>query len=85
MAASFNLPMISHYCSHFGTSNKATYPTFARTNPPATLVSKSAAALLLKYNWTEVAFFCSNVSGSEYIAVAETIIETFEKSGINIR
>ena len=25
MAASFNLPMISHFCSHYETSNKVTY------------------------------------------------------------
>ena len=40
------------------------YPTFARTRPPATFVSKSLASLLLRFDWTRVAFFHSNASSS---------------------
>ena len=57
MASTFNLPMISHYCAHGAASDKTLYKTFARTRPPATIVSKSLASLLLKFNWTRVAFF----------------------------
>ena len=57
MAATFNLPMISHYCSHGATSDKRLYKTFARTRPPATVVTKSLVSLLLKYKWTTIAFF----------------------------
>ena len=57
MAATFNLPMISHFCAHGATSDKALYRTFARTRPPSTIVTKSLASLLLKFNWTKVAFF----------------------------
>ena len=57
MAATFNLPMISHYCSNGATSDKRFYKTFARTRPPSTIVTKSLASLLLKYNWTRIAFF----------------------------
>ena len=57
MASTFNLPMISHYCAHGAASDKTLYKTFARTRPPSTIVSKSLASLLLKFNWTRVAFF----------------------------
>jgi hypothetical protein len=43
------------------------------------------ASLFLKFNWTRVAFFHPNITGSEYTAVAETIIKTFEMQGIHIR
>ena len=54
MAASFNLPMFSYYCQHFETSDKRLYPTFLRTRPPATFISKSLISLLLEYNWRTV-------------------------------
>ena len=57
MASTFNLPMISHYFSHGATSDKRLYKTFARTRPPATVVTKSLVSLLLKYKWTTIAFF----------------------------
>ena len=57
MAATFNLPMISHYCSNGATSDKRLYKTFARTRPPSTIVTKSLASLLLRFNWTRIAFF----------------------------
>ena len=57
MAATFNMPMISHFCSNGATSDKILYRTFARTRPPATIVTKSLASLLLKFNWTRVAIF----------------------------
>ena len=56
LAGSFNLPMISHFCPHPAPSDKTMFPTFARTRPPASFVSKSAASLLLKYNWTRDEF-----------------------------
>ncbi|GIY60457.1 hypothetical protein CEXT_220861 [Caerostris extrusa] len=33
------------------------YPTFARTRPPDTQISKSVASLLLSFGWMKVAFF----------------------------
>ena len=66
-------------------SRQNLYPTFARTRPSATLASKSAASLLLKYNWTRVAFFYANRTDSDYGAVAEAVIQTFAEHGIEIR
>ena len=77
--------MISHFCSHHETSDKAAYPTFARTRPPASHITKSVAALLLQYGWDRVALFHSAVGGSEFGAVAETMVDTLRGSGIEIR
>ncbi|CAB3380498.1 Hypothetical predicted protein [Cloeon dipterum] len=52
MAAAFNLPMISYFCTDQQTSNKRLFPTFARTRPPDTHISKSVVAVLKAFNWT---------------------------------
>lgn len=57
MAGSFNLPMLSYFCQHFETSDKTLYPTFLRTRPPATFISKSLTSLLLEYNWKQATLF----------------------------
>lgn len=36
------------------TSDKTLFPTFARTRPPDTQISKSVAAVLKAFNWTQV-------------------------------
>lgn len=47
--------IIQHkFCTHHETSQKKDFPTFARTRPPDTQISKSVASLLLAYNWTQV-------------------------------
>ncbi|XP_077302686.1 receptor-type guanylate cyclase Gyc76C-like isoform X2 [Arctopsyche grandis] len=43
-----NLPMISYKCSDYGASM---IPTFARTEPPNTQVTKSVISLLRYYRW----------------------------------
>ena len=48
-------------------------------------VSKSVSSLLLKFNWTRIAFFHSARNDSEYPDVATSIRETFKKTGIKIR
>lgn len=85
MASSFNLAMISHFCSQGMASDKKLYRTFARTRPPATFVSKSVASLLLNYNWTKVALFYSTALSSETVAVAASLIDTFRTHRIQIK
>ncbi|XP_071105845.1 receptor-type guanylate cyclase Gyc76C-like [Haliotis cracherodii] len=51
LAAAFNLPIISYKCSDYEVSDKKLYPTFARTFPPATQVTKSIISLLLHFKW----------------------------------
>nr|ACQ90240.1 guanylyl cyclase receptor beta [Bactrocera dorsalis] len=85
MAAAFNLPMISYYCIHRDTSNKQDFPTFARTRPPDTQISKSVVSLLLAFNWTQVSFLYLDGPHSPYHPVAETIQNILHSAGVNIR
>ncbi|OXU27316.1 hypothetical protein TSAR_008171 [Trichomalopsis sarcophagae] len=85
MAAAFNLPMISYYCTNHETSNKKEFPTFARTRPPDTQISKSVVAVLKAFNWTKVAFMYMNASSFdpyERPTVAKTILSSLRSAGI---
>lgn len=84
MAAAFNLPMISYFCTSFETSNKRDFPTFARTRPPDTQIAKSVASLLLTYNWTQVTFLHVDHESSEITPIAMTVIKTLTLAGIKI-
>ncbi|TMW50809.1 hypothetical protein DOY81_004138, partial [Sarcophaga bullata] len=85
MAAAFNLPMISYYCTHRETSNKEDFPTFARTRPPDTQISKSVVSLLLAFNWTQITFLYLDHPDSLYQPVADTILNILKSAGIIIR
>ncbi|XP_046736974.1 guanylate cyclase 32E [Diprion similis] len=87
MAAAFNLPMISYFCTHRETSDKAEFPTFARTRPPDTQISKSVVSVLLAFNWTKVTFMYMNSTLFEFnkmSTVAETILSSFDTAGITL-
>ncbi|XP_037032480.1 guanylate cyclase 32E isoform X2 [Bradysia coprophila] len=84
MAAAFNLPMISYFCTHAETSNKKDFPTFARTRPPDTQISKSVVSLLLAYNWNKVTFLYLDSVDNEFGDVAETVLSTFKFHGIEV-
>ncbi|XP_055854059.1 speract receptor [Episyrphus balteatus] len=85
MAAAFNLPMISYYCTHRETSNKKDFPTFARTRPPDTQISKSVVSLLLAFNWTQVTFLYLDNVKSLYNPIADTILNILRKAGVKVR
>ncbi|XP_078045416.1 guanylate cyclase 32E [Augochlora pura] len=87
MAAAFNLPMISYFCTHRASSDKKEYPTFARTRPPDTQISKSVVSVLLAFNWTKVTFMYMNSSRYEFnkmSTVAQTILSAFDAAGITV-
>lgn len=84
MAAAFNLPMISYFCTNYETSNKRDFPTFARTRPPDTQIAKSVVSLLVAYNWTQVTFFHVDHDNSEITPIAKTVIKTLTLAGIKI-
>jgi guanylate cyclase, other len=84
LAAAFNLPMISYFCTSQLTSNKKDFPTFARTRPPDTQIAKSVASLLLAFNWTQVAFFHVERDGSVIAPIAKTVINSLNLAGIKI-
>lgn len=84
MAAAFNLPMISYFCTNYETSNKKDFATFARTRPPDTQIAKSVVSLLLAYNWTQVAFLHVDHELSAIAPIAKTVINTLNIAGIKI-
>ncbi|RZF40474.1 hypothetical protein LSTR_LSTR000353 [Laodelphax striatellus] len=84
MAAAFNLPMISYYCTDYETSDKKNFPTFARTKPPSTQISKSVASLLLEHNWTQVTFLYLRSVQDDFDKVAATIQSVLETAGVKI-
>ncbi|KAG6800192.1 guanylate cyclase 32E [Apis mellifera caucasica] len=87
MAAAFNLPMISYFCTHRESSNKKEFPTFARTRPPDTQISKSVVSVLMAFNWTKVTFMYMNSTLFEFnkmSTIAETILASFEAAGVTV-
>ncbi|XP_037094252.1 speract receptor-like [Pollicipes pollicipes] len=85
LAASLNLPMISYFCTNFETSDKKLFPTFARTRPPDTQISKSVLSLLLRYSWMKVAFLYKDSPESELGAIGETIVSVLRRGGVSLR
>lgn len=81
----FNDNFLFQFCTNQETSNKKNFPSFARTRPPDTQISKSIVSLLLAYNWTQVTFLYLDSNEDIYGAVAETIVSTLKKSGVKIR
>lgn len=73
------------FCTHRDTSNKKDFPTFARTRPPDTQISKSVVSLLLSFNWTQVTFLYLDSPDDAFGPVANTIIATLKVSGVRIR
>lgn len=84
MAAAFNLPMISYFCTHPETSDKADFPTFARTRPPDTQISKSVTSVLKRFNWRKVTFFYNNSPDDNFGRVAQTIERTLPLHNITV-
>ncbi|XP_068086160.1 guanylate cyclase 32E [Anabrus simplex] len=85
MAAAFNMPMISYFCRDYETSDKHAFPTFARTRPPDTQISKPVVSVLLHFNWTQVAFFYLDSPESEFGKIASTILAALKAANINVR
>jgi len=70
------------FCPNPLTSDKKLFPTFARTRPPDTQISKSVASVLLKFNWKRVAILYSKNSNRDFEAVARTIQSTISNYNI---
>ncbi|XP_053204418.1 guanylate cyclase 32E-like isoform X2 [Panonychus citri] len=76
-----------NFCTHPGTSDKQLFPTFARTRPPDTQISKSVASVLLKFNWHKVALLYSQSESDErnFEAVARTVQSTLAANKIEVQ
>ncbi|KAB0802102.1 hypothetical protein PPYR_04288 [Photinus pyralis] len=84
LAAAFNLPMISYFCTDYETSDKRRFPTFARTKPPNTQISKSIISLLKTFNWTHIVLLYLDSPDFEYGNVALTIQQSLTAAGFTI-
>ncbi|KAK5645421.1 hypothetical protein RI129_006721 [Pyrocoelia pectoralis] len=84
LAAAFNLPMISYFCTDYETSDKKRFPTFARTKPPNTQISKSILSLLKSFNWTHIVLLYLDSPDFEYGNVALTIQQSLRSAGFTI-
>ncbi|XP_059177836.1 speract receptor-like [Physella acuta] len=73
LAAAYNVPMISYYCTASEVSDKSLYPTFARTKPTDSQISETVVSILQHFKWNRVTFIYNN--NTEYTPTAETILE----------
>ncbi|XP_047001211.1 receptor-type guanylate cyclase Gyc76C-like [Schistocerca americana] len=72
-----NIPMISYKCSEEAASK---VPTFARTEPPDTQVTKSVIALLLYFSWKKFAI----LADPQWKRVAETLEAEAKENNMTI-
>ncbi|CAG9815672.1 unnamed protein product [Phaedon cochleariae] len=72
-----NIPMISYKCSDYKASE---VPTFARTEPPDTQVTKSVISLLTYYKWNKF----SIIYDSAYTTVALSLKEQAKANNMTI-
>ncbi|XP_014244196.1 receptor-type guanylate cyclase Gyc76C-like [Cimex lectularius] len=77
VAQSRNIPMISYKCSDYRAS---AVPTFARTEPPNTQVTKSVISLLRYYNWKKF----SIITEDTWSTVAKSLEIEAKKHNMNI-
>ncbi|XP_012940370.1 receptor-type guanylate cyclase Gyc76C [Aplysia californica] len=73
LAAAFNVPMISYYCTDAEVSNRELYPTFARTKPTDSQISASVVSILKLFKWNRVTFI--HKQAEEYSITADTIYD----------
>ena len=67
------MPSLLQKCIDHKVSNKELYPTFARTFPPATQVTKSIIALLSNFNWHKFTMIVG--SSRKWQSIAEKLRE----------
>jgi len=61
------------YCTSPEVSDKSLFATFARTKPHDSQISMAVVSLLLKFNWTTIAFVYSD----EELLLADALLEVF--------
>ncbi|XP_035707425.1 guanylate cyclase 32E isoform X2 [Folsomia candida] len=85
VSSAWNLPMISYKCSDHRVSDKTIYPTFARTLPPSSKVSKSVVGLLKHFNWDQIVLvMCPTKRDREFGVLVDAITVLAQKHNINI-
>ncbi|KAL5018501.1 hypothetical protein ScPMuIL_004223 [Solemya velum] len=82
IAAVFNVPMISYFCSEREVSDKSLYPTFARTKPTDSQISKSVVSFLRTFGWKKITLVYSNEP--EFQHTADTIHQLMGEYNITV-
>ncbi|KPM11835.1 atrial natriuretic peptide receptor-like protein 1 [Sarcoptes scabiei] len=82
VAAAWNIPLISYKCIDQKLSNKTIYPTFARTLPPSSKISKSIISLLKYFNWNTIVLIVSGNPTNKQ--VQESLIKLANEHHIQI-
>ncbi|XP_060597382.1 receptor-type guanylate cyclase Gyc76C-like isoform X2 [Ruditapes philippinarum] len=82
IAAAFNIPMISYFCSEVDVSNNESYPTFARTKPTDSQISKSVVSILKKFKWQKVTFVHTSEPVLQH--TADTIYDLMHMYGLEV-
>lgn len=71
-------------CADPKVSDKQLYPTFARTFPPASQVTKSIIALLLHFHWRRVTLVIEVGPAREWKSIAEKFSQQAKQHNITI-
>ncbi|KAJ8910274.1 hypothetical protein NQ315_003341 [Exocentrus adspersus] len=71
------------FCTHAATSDKSKFPTFARTRPPDTQISKSVASVLTAFNWTHGSRFFWGFTCSCAPIQKPPLVERHVEVGVN--
>lgn len=82
IAAAFNIPMISYFCSEVAVSNSEEYPTFARTKPTDSQISESVVSILKQFGWKKITFIHTNEVDMQH--TADTIYNLMEDNEIEV-
>ncbi|KAK2710816.1 receptor-type guanylate cyclase Gyc76C-like [Artemia franciscana] len=82
VAASWNRPIIAYKCADYKVSDKKLFPTFTRTFPPDTQVTKSIIALMKFYRWTRFSIVYENTD--KWKTVADSLKSLATKSGFTV-
>ncbi|CAG7729358.1 unnamed protein product, partial [Allacma fusca] len=87
LASSFNIPMISYFCTDEETSDKKRFPTFTRTRPPDAAISRAVASLLLKYGWTSslTLIYSESSDDQRFKRVAKSLSILLQKQNMTTR
>ncbi|KAH3863877.1 hypothetical protein DPMN_026882, partial [Dreissena polymorpha] len=70
------------FCSEVDVSNSDKYPTFARTKPTDSQISRSVVSILKKFDWDKITFVHTDELELEH--TAGTIFELLQNNGIEV-
>ncbi|XP_071497705.1 speract receptor-like isoform X1 [Diadema antillarum] len=82
IASAWQLPMISDTCAESAVSDKATFPTFARTVPTDDLLTEAVVVVLKYFRWYNVSIVSASIPSR--ISVKNNLEQKLPDRGIHI-